>query len=132
MSEERLSPEDERRLLGIFEQSSLNDYPNPDRVGCPGTPFLKRLATNRKSIPLTDPGLNHVTHCSPCFREFRDFRDQSRHRQRLVVRVAATVATILLVAGLSLYFMTGEYDAFRKHGGTQSPVVAANLNLKDF
>ena len=131
MDEERLSSEDERRLLAIFEQSSLNDYPNPDRVGCPGTPFLKRLATKRKSIPLTVPGLNHVTHCSPCFREFRDFRDQAGRRQRLI-RVAAIAAMILVVAGLSLYFMTGGYDVFRKHGGTQSPVVAANLNLKDF
>ena len=38
-------------LLEVFEQSSLQDYPNPDRIGCPGQPFLRKLAFDRKSIP---------------------------------------------------------------------------------
>ena len=131
MDEERLSSEDERRLLGMFEQSSLNDYPNPERIGCPGSAFLKKLATDRTSIPLPDPNLSHVTHCSPCFREFREFREQARRRKRFN-RVATLAAMTLVVAGLSLYFGTGGHSPFETHGGDHVPVVAANLNLKDF
>ena len=129
MDEETLLPEDERRLLNLFEQSSLHDYPNPEREDCPGTPFLRKLAADRKSIPIDHPDLTHVTHCSPCFREFIDFRQQVRHRKRLD-RAAAFVGIILAI-GLTVYFATSGRGRFR----TQSNGAAeftAKLDLKDF
>jgi hypothetical protein len=77
MNNELKPTEEERKLLELFSRSALNDYPNPERIGCPGEVFLRQLATNRKSIPITDVRLDHVVHCSPCFREFSVFKDQA-------------------------------------------------------
>ena len=130
MPDEHLSGEDERRLLEVFEQSSLQDYPNPDRMGCPGRPFLRTLAFDRKSIPITDPNLTHVTRCSPCFREFRDFREQARRRSR-ATRASAIAAIVLLAVGLSFYFVsrrTGNVNG----SGSSGPYQTASLDLKSF
>ncbi|MCU1329094.1 MAG: hypothetical protein JWN34_4464, partial [Bryobacterales bacterium] len=74
MDEEKLPPHLERQLLDASEQAALRDFPNPDRVGCPGTEFLRTLAADRRSVSVRDPRLDHVTHCSPCFTEFARFR----------------------------------------------------------
>jgi len=85
-------------MLDLLEQAALHDYPNPKRIGCPGPDFLKRLATDRKSIQLTDPALEHVTRCSPCFREFLGFRDAVKHkrytRRALIASGAAVAAAV--------------------------------------
>jgi hypothetical protein len=80
MADDSLTPEQERAILNLFEQASLNDYPNPDRIGCPGDNFLKQLVRDRNSIELTDARLKHVARCSPCFREFVAFRDQPKQK----------------------------------------------------
>src|SRR4051794_27074533 len=101
MDEEKLPPDLERQLLDSFEQAALRDYPNPERIGCPGTEFLRSLAADRRSISVRDPRLSHVTHCSPCFREFAAFRDESakrRQRKRLSL-IAAGIVAVALSAG---------------------------------
>jgi hypothetical protein len=103
MGDERLTREQERAMLELLEQAALHDYPNPDRIGCPGAEFLKRLASNRRSIALSDARLDHVTRCSPCFREFVEFRDghkRSVFTRRAVLAtgggaLAAGLATVL-------------------------------------
>jgi hypothetical protein len=117
MAEEHLSPDEERKLLDLLEKSALSDYPNPDRVGCPGAPFLRRLAYDRKSIPLGDRGLDHVTHCSPCFAEFAEFRNQARRRKQLMR--AAAAAAVVVAAAASWY-------ALRPRQVVPPPVVATN------
>jgi hypothetical protein len=76
MKNEQKPTREERELLELFAKSALNDYPNPERLGCPGEAFLRQLATDRKSVPITDPRLDHVVHCSPCFRELSELKDQ--------------------------------------------------------
>ena len=61
MDDQQLTRDQERRMLDLLEQAALHDYPNPKRIDCPGPDFLKRLATDRKSIQWTDPALEHVT-----------------------------------------------------------------------
>ena len=129
MDEEKLLPEDERRLLDIFGQSSLHDYPNPERKDCPGTPFLRKLAADRKSIPIDHPDLTHVTRCSPCFREFLHFRKQVRRRKWL--NYATAVASVILAIGLAVYFAIGGRSRFRPQIHSSSE-FAAKLDLKDF
>jgi hypothetical protein len=104
MNNERKPTEEERKLLELFSRSALNDYPNPERIGCPGGAFLRQLATNRKSIPITDARLDHVVHCSPCFREFSAFKDQAlkasekRQPQRFLrLLTYAAAAGVLLI-----------------------------------
>jgi hypothetical protein len=96
MNDERLTREQQRRMLELFEQAALHDYPNPERIGCPGSEFLKRLATDRKSIDLNDPALTHVARCSPCFREFAGYRDKVK-RKTLTRRVAIGTGGALVV-----------------------------------
>ena len=54
MADDSLTPEQERAILDLFEKASLNDYPNPERIGCPGDDFLKQLVRNRRSIKTSD------------------------------------------------------------------------------
>lgn len=93
--------EEERALLELLKQAALNDYPNPERNGCPGRDFLRELAFRRSSIPVTDPRVDHIVHCSPCFREFTELRDQGQPKRRpTVIIAAATVAVLAIVLSL--------------------------------
>ncbi|HWF45991.1 MAG TPA: hypothetical protein VG168_03210, partial [Bryobacteraceae bacterium] len=60
MGNEQEPTGEERELLDLLSESALNDYPNPERIGCPGEVFLRQLATDRKSVPIRDPRLDHV------------------------------------------------------------------------
>jgi hypothetical protein len=133
MDEEKLSPDDERRPLDLFEQAALHAYPNPQRSGCPGADFLRLLAINRRSISVQDPRLTHVARCSPCFQEFAALRDaQARRRSRL--RLLPIAAGVLLAAiGVTAYlersrlFPVASSGASAQAGG----YIAALLDLKD-
>jgi hypothetical protein len=104
MNNEQKPTEEERELLELFSRSALNDYPNPERIGCPGEAFLRQLATNRKSIPITDPRLDHIVQCSPCFQEFSLFKERAskapdKERTQPPLRIlayAAAVAALLV------------------------------------
>ena len=98
MNEERLTPEQRRAMLELLEKSALNDYPNPERLGCPGSEFLRRLATDRKSISLSDPRLQHVARCSPCFSEFVQYRDAAKRgimTRRTAIGIGGAVAAAI-------------------------------------
>jgi hypothetical protein len=112
----------------MFEQSSLNDYPNPDREGCPETAFVRKLASDRKSIPIRHPDLTHVARCSPCFREFLAYRKQAA-RQRILKRVAALAAIVFLAIGLGVFFTGGLGVLSRPHD--RGAYIAAYLDLRN-
>ena len=109
MDDGRLTREQDRRMLELLEQAALHDYPNPDRKGCPGQDFLKRLATDRGSISLDDPRLTHVAQCSPCFREFASFRESARHG--VVSRRAWITAGGLAAAGIAVVGIRTSHNA---------------------
>jgi hypothetical protein len=98
MDDEQLTPKQDRKMLKLLEEAALHDHPNPDRVGCPGTDFLKRLANDRRSISISDPALDHVANCSPCFREFAGYRDRAK-RARVSRRTAMVAGATILIAG---------------------------------
>jgi len=119
----------QQRMLAMFEQAALNDYPNPDRVGCPGSAFLERLARNRRSIPITHPDLIHVARCSPCSREFSEYRQEAARRPRQTQR-AILAAVIVAGCGSAAFFAAGPVSSwFGSRGSGQ--YVAATLDLKD-
>jgi hypothetical protein len=133
MDEERLSPEQERELVNLFEQAALNDFPNPQRIGCPGSEFLRKMATNRRSISVRDPRLRHVARCSPCFKEFTAFRAQAaarRKRTRITLIAAGVIVVAMATAGalkrarMMPFFGNGA----RTPAGTY---VAATLDMKN-
>jgi len=129
MPAEQLPDEDERRLLDMFEQSSLHDYPNPDRIGCPGQDFLRQLAFNRQSISVSDPRLDHITHCSPCYRDYVDFRAQARRRIRPTHKAA--IAAIVLVALGFGFYLASRQSGKPRWTANNLLYQSANLNLKD-
>ena len=95
------------RLKKQLQDSILNDFPNPDRKGCPGSAVLKEFAIR----PLDDnfegdPNWQHLTHCSECYREFLAYRAESKSRARAArVRIAWAVAVTAIVAmGFGIFF----------------------------
>jgi hypothetical protein len=103
MDDGRLTREQDRRMLELLEQAALHDYPNPERKGCPGADFLKRLATDRGSISLDDARLTHVARCSPCYREFVSYRKSARTRsisRRALIAAGGVAAAGIAVVGI--------------------------------
>jgi hypothetical protein len=87
----------------ILQEAILRDYPNPARLGCPGSAVLTRLATF--DLPqTTDPSWEHITHCSPCYGEFLGFRAEAKKagkhaRQRNRAFLVAAAALVVIGAG---------------------------------
>ncbi len=88
-------------FLASLKQSSLNDYPNPERNDCPGPEFLKALATNRKSIPIDDPRGRHVVYCSPCFQEFTKLGEAAAKRPGQLKIIFAMAAIVLVTVAMT-------------------------------
>jgi hypothetical protein len=95
------------RLKKQLQDAILNDYPNPERRGCPGDVIVKHLAERPLDDDLEgDPQWQHVTHCSECYREFLAFRAAGGRRlPARNVRVAWVVAAaaVVLAAGVALF-----------------------------
>ena len=125
MDDGTLSKNEENRLRELFKEAALRDFPNPDRIGCPGQEFFKKLAFNRKSIPLDNLSLTHVARCSPCFKELLELRHQGTTtvvRRRLALLAAGGS----LVAGFA-YWQLWPFRTSR----APSEYISARLDLKD-
>jgi len=138
MDDERLTRQQERSMLDLLEEAALHDYPNPERIGCPGQDFLKRLAENRQSIEISDPALTHIARCSPCYGEFATYRNTAK--RKVLTRRAAFVAGGAVAAGIavvlvertlnqkSTVYETAEIDFF-KESRSRSPETQPNSRL---
>jgi hypothetical protein len=96
------------RIKKQLQDSILNEYPNPERRGCPGDSVLKRLAAHPVEEAIEgDLNWHHVTHCSECYREFLGFRGEvkrgikERRRKAAWVLVAAAVILIVIIVFFS-------------------------------
>jgi hypothetical protein len=99
LSTESQSNAADKRLLDILRQGLATEFPNPERIGCPGTPLLKGIAQGKVSLTEAEPWLDHLGSCSPCFQEFKDFRRQSAIQRRRVLSLVATAAVLLFAVG---------------------------------
>jgi hypothetical protein len=86
-------------LLDILRQGLATEFPNPERIGCPGNSLLKGIAQGKVSLTEAEPWLDHLGSCSPCFQEFKDFRRQSAMQRRRVLTWVATAAVLLVAVG---------------------------------
>jgi hypothetical protein len=98
-----LTRNEEKRLLKALSRVFLNDYPNPERRGCPGSDILKAMASRRLTLEESEPWINHLNACSPCTREFTEFR-KNFQRQR-ILRLSGVAAGLLLVAALGAWLL---------------------------
>jgi hypothetical protein len=126
------------KMQRAVQDAILRDYPNPDRVGCPGAQALRTLATERLTRD-NDPAWEHVTHCSPCYAEYLALVEGSEQNRRRRNRLA-------LAAGLAALFALGFWirgllapsvdvpkapEVVQQPAITQEPdVIAAVLNLE--
>jgi len=98
------------RLKKQLQDSILNDYPNPERTGCPGAAVLKELAAR----PLDnsregDPHWHHVTHCSECYREFLGFRAELRRKAHArLVKIAVAVGLVAVLSAVGAWLAIRE------------------------
>jgi hypothetical protein len=94
------SPEEiSNEIQQLLQQAVLNNYPNPERNGCPGASVLREVVQRR--LPIRDAYWEHVTHCSPCFQEFLQLRNEFvANHARLVRRNRIVLASALVAAGI--------------------------------
>jgi len=68
-----MSRRDERELVKLGRGLFAEQFPNPDRAGCPPQDVLRAMAFRRQH---TGPGgypSDHLTVCSPCFRDYSGY-----------------------------------------------------------
>jgi hypothetical protein len=90
--------DDEKRLLDLLAQGLSRDFPNPRRIGCPGSPILRGIAFRKLRLSEVSRWLDHLSSCSPCFQEFTEMRKEAVTQRRLT-RVWLGVAVALIFAG---------------------------------
>jgi hypothetical protein len=91
---------EEKRILDLLDKGLSRDFPNPQRIGCPGPPILKSIALHKLPLAEADPWLEHFSSCSPCFQEFSEIRKQAvGQRRQTQIWLAAAAMVLLAVAG---------------------------------
>jgi hypothetical protein len=114
----------DKHLLDVLRQGLAKEFPNPERIGCPGSAILKRIAQGRVSLAEAEPWLDHLGSCSPCFQEFREFRRQwTSQRRRVQFWVAAAAVLVFAVAG---WFWVST-----RHSDSAVPNETAVLDLRE-
>jgi hypothetical protein len=61
----------EKELFDAFDRVVHEDYPNPERVNCPGHSALQKLAVEPQAVHDASI-LVHIRQCAPCFDELRN------------------------------------------------------------
>jgi hypothetical protein len=83
---------DEKRILDALGRGLLKEFPNPNRVGCPGVEVLRKIATREMPLSEAEKWLDHLGSCSPCYDDFRKLRGSFQQaRRRTMLAVAASI-----------------------------------------
>src|SRR5438874_5510692 len=88
------SRRDEKRILDVLGRGLLKDFPNPERIGCPGADVLKKIASHEMPLSEAEKWLDHLGSCSPCYSDFSRFR--AAYRTRRTTTLLAVAASILI------------------------------------
>ncbi len=121
-----LSKRDEERFVEAGRRVLLDGgYPNPDRVGCPGSNVLKALAERRTDLREARDQVLHIGMCSPCFAEYSVFRKQAK-RSKTLELVLACVALLLVIGGAGWL-----WEANVAHKTSEQPQAIA-LDLRNW
>ena len=91
----------DRQFSQLLNRELAEGFPNPNRIACPDSAFLQRVARHQVPISEIDSWIDHLGSCSECFGDFNRFRMASRTRGRQrVILYAAAACIVLASAGL--------------------------------
>lgn len=90
---------EDRGAWDELEKSIRDQFPNPQRQGCPGREVLESIAERRLPLAKAGKWLDHLGRCSPCLRDFEAIRAQ-RARSRRMAWASAVAACFVLLAAL--------------------------------
>jgi hypothetical protein len=103
-----LSKHEEGRLIEAGQRVLLDGgYPNPDRVGCPGTKVLKALAERRMDLRDAKAWPLHISTCSPCFIEYTAFRKRAMRRKAVGLTFGGLTLLVVIGCGIWLWKSRG-------------------------
>ena len=86
----------------------LKEFPNPNRVGCPGAEVLRQIAFRELSLSEAEKWLGHLGSCSPCYDDFRKLRGSFQQARRRTI--LAVAASILVVASAFAWWVIRSND----------------------
>jgi hypothetical protein len=102
------------RLQKQLQDSILRNFPNPERLGCPGRSSLQELARRPMDEDIEgDANWQHVTHCSECYREFLDIRAGMKRKRRTKRAAVGLGLVLLMVAGGLVFLLNRHTDVSR-------------------
>lgn len=88
-------------MLGVLGRGLRDEFPNPERIGCPGREIVAAIAAHKMPLSQAESYLDHLTSCSPCYRDFLQL--QREHRQRRTRMIFAVAASVLIVAAIATW-----------------------------
>jgi hypothetical protein len=121
LRDRKQSAKDQKRILEVLSKGLSAEFPNPNRVGCPGSTTLEGIASHQISLAEVEKWLDHLGSCSPCFEEFTAIQKKLRTHRRF--RLGGGLAIIFAL--LALWF------AFRsKHPVARNDVAVLDLRSR--
>ena len=129
-----MSRRDERELFKLGRGLFAEQFPNPDRAGCPPQDVLRAMAFRRQHARPGEYPSDHLTVCSPCFRDYSGYRKQAR-QQMLVRAVLATAAAVIILISATLLWRHSGSPLQRRPEIVQRPLkelppISATLDLR--
>ena len=124
------SGHEDQRVFEAGRRYFSTAFPNPNRVGCPGTEVLRAIAFRKMDRCTAKQWDSHLMQCSPCFVEYIAFRDQAR-RLRSIRRLATAAAVAIVCVGLWLAFRAGIFRTSRTGQVADHGTVSYQPKLAD-
>jgi hypothetical protein len=95
----------DKATWSALRQGLREQFPNPQRTGCPKSDVLKRLAQGRMKLDEAEVWLDHFSRCSPCFCDFEELRSHTKRRRQFIW--GGATAAVIIVGAILGQWMTG-------------------------
>jgi hypothetical protein len=108
LSNQLPSKRQEEKLRKLAKDVFLNEFPNPDRKGCPDSQTIRAIAFGRVTGEEAQKWHVHAATCSPCTREYVSFRKEAaRARSVRTLLIAAAAVFLFVVVGWAVLSKLG-------------------------